>query len=230
MTTSPYMPKSDDDRADLLEHIVATLPKYITLLEINAQDFDGLQADSAAFRYALQTMGIMQAYSQAWTTTKNHLRDGGSIGSVDWPMLPTLPQPIPAMVKPGIISRLSALVARIKSHRNYTTAIGYDLWLIGGEQKIDPTTWKPALSIYLQAGHPVIVWAKGKASALEIWVDRTDNNNFVLLAVNNEPNTNDTTPLPPAGSSAVWKYKAIYRLHDEPVGQWSNVISIAVGA
>ncbi len=59
MTTSPYMPKSDDDRADLLEHIVATLPKYITLLEISTQDFDGLQADSAAFRYALQTMGIM---------------------------------------------------------------------------------------------------------------------------------------------------------------------------
>ncbi len=228
MTTSPYMPKSDDDRADLLEHIVETLPKYITLLEINTQDFDGLQADSAAFRYALQTMGIMQSYSQTWTSTKNQLRDGG-IGSDSWPTIPTLPIPIAVMVKPGIISRLSALAARIKSHRNYTTAIGYDLWLIGSEQKIDPTTWKPVLSIYLQAGHPVIAWAKGNASALEIWVDRTDNNNFVLLAVNTEPNTNDTTPLPPAGSSAVWKYKAIYRLHDEPVGQWSDVISIAVG-
>ncbi len=228
MTTSPYMPKNDDDRADLLEHIVATLPKYITLLEINAQDFDELQADSAAFRYALQTMGIMQAHSQSWTATKNQLRDG-SIGGDSWPVIPTLPQPIAAMVKPGIISRLSALAARIKTHRNYTTAIGYDLWLIGGEQKIDPTSWKPVLSIYLQAGHPVIAWAKGKASALEIWVDRADSNNFVLLAVNTEPNTNDTTPLPPAGSSAVWKYKAIYRLHDQPVGQWSNVISIAVG-
>ena len=228
MTTSPYMPKNDDDRADLLEHIVTTLPKYITLLEINAQDFDELQADSAAFRYALQTMGIMQAHSQSWTATKNQLRDG-SIGGDSWPVIPTLPQPIAAMVKPGIISRLSALAARIKTHRNYTTAIGYDLWLIGGEQKIDPTSWKPVLSIYLQAGHPVIAWAKGKASALEIWVDRADSNNFVLLAVNTEPNTNDTTPLPPAGSSAVWKYKAIYRLHDQPVGQWSNVISIAVG-
>ena len=222
------MPKSDDDRADLLEHLAATLPKYMALLEISAQDFDGLKADSVAFRYALQTMGIMQAYSQTWTTTKNQLRDGG-IGSDAWPTAPTLPEPLAAMVKPGIISRLSALAARIKTHRNYNTAIGYDLWLIGVEQKNDPTAWKPNLSIYLQAGHPVIVWAKGKAGAIEIWVDRTDGANFVLLAIDTEPYTNDTTPLPPAGSGAVWKYKAIYRLHDQPVGHWSDVISIAVG-
>jgi hypothetical protein len=28
--------------------------------------------------------------------------------------------------------------------------------------------------------------------------------------------------------SAVWKYKAIYRLNDEQVGQWSDVASISV--
>ncbi len=143
--------------------------------------------------------------------------------------MPTLPTPIPPMVKPGIISRLSALAARIKAHRNYTDTIGIELWLVGGEQKIDPTTWKPALSIFLQAGHPVIAWTKGRAGAIEIWVDRMDGNNFILLATDTEPYTNDNTPLPASGSGAVWKYKAIYRLHDAPVGHWSDVISIAVG-
>ncbi|MCX7108828.1 MAG: hypothetical protein NTX45_01620 [Proteobacteria bacterium] len=47
-----------------------------------------------------------------------------------------------------------------------------------------------------------------------------------MLTINNEPNT---TPLPAAGVSAMWKYKAIYRLHVEPVGQWSDVMSISVG-
>jgi len=28
-----------------------------------------------------------------------------------------------------------------------------------------------------------------------------------------------TAPLPATGASAVWKYKAIYRLHDQPVRQ-----------
>jgi len=34
--------------------------------------------------------------------------------------------------------------------------------------------------------------------------------------------------LPAAGASALWKYKAIYRLHDEQVGQWSDVITTMV--
>jgi len=127
------------------------------------------------------------------------------------------------------MSRLSALAARIKTHKNYTTAIGYDLWLISGEQKIDPSTWQPRLISYLQAGHPVIVWKKGKASAIEIWVDRTNSNNFVLLSVNTKPNVTDLTPLSKGGSGALWKYKAIYHLDDQAVGHWSDIISVTVG-
>jgi len=114
-------------------------------------------------------------------------------------------------------------------YKNYTSTIGYELWLIGGEQKIDSSTWQPVLSSYLQAGHPVIVWNKGKASAVEIWVDRTNDNNFVLLSVNTKPNVTDLTPLPAGGSGALWKYKAIYHLDDQPVGLWSNIISVTVG-
>ncbi|MDD2661865.1 MAG: hypothetical protein PHY54_19650 [Methylococcales bacterium] len=228
MTTLPFMPNTDSNRSDLLEHLAATLPHYAGLLEISAQDMDALKADAAAFRYAYQSMCDMQTYAQAWTSYKNLLRDGGA-GNAGWPVAPVLAEPTPPAVSPGIIPKLSALAARIKTNRNYTSTIGYDLWLIGAEQKIDTSTWKPALSVYSQAGHPVIVWNKGKANALEIWVDRGDGNNFVFFVINTEPNTTDTTPLPAAGSSAVWKYKAIYRSHDEQVGQWSDVISLAVG-
>lgn len=38
----------------------------------------------------------------------------------------------------------------------------------------------------------------------------------------------DTAPLPAPGASAVWKYKAIYRLRDEQVGHWSDVASVSV--
>ncbi|MCX7110112.1 MAG: hypothetical protein NTX45_08280 [Proteobacteria bacterium] len=78
-------------------------------------------------------------------------------------------------------------------------------------------------------GEKKILWTKGKASAIEIWVDRNDGNGFVFLIINTEPNTTDTTPLPAPGTSAVWNYKAIYRLHDEQVGQWSDVVSVTVG-
>jgi hypothetical protein len=62
---------------------------------------------------------------------------------------------------------------------------------------------------------------------LEILVDR-GTGAFGFLALDTIPDYLDTAPLPAAGSSAVWKYKAIYRLADEQVGQWSDVASISV--
>ena len=227
MTSSSYMPGTDNGKADLLDHLANTLPTYASLLMISDEDVASLKTDALAFRYSLLTLGEIQASSQSWGADKNNLRDGGS-GSGEWPILPTLPQPIATPVSPGIIPRLSALVARIKASKNYTEAIGKDLWIVASKQIIDPTTWKPALAIKIQAGHPIILWTKGNAAAIEIWVDRGDGH-FSQLAINTEPNTTDNWPLPPAGTSAMWRYKAIYLLHDEQVGQWSDVISVSVG-
>jgi len=38
----------------------------------------------------------------------------------------------------------------------------------------------------------------------------------------------DTAALPAPGAGAVWKYKGIYREADAQVGQWSDVVSVAV--
>src|SRR5205809_5622483 len=48
-----------------------------------------------------------------------------------------------------------------------------------------------------------------------------------FLAVDTIHDFLDTAPLPP-GASALWKYKTIYRLNDEQVGQWSDVASTSV--
>jgi hypothetical protein len=226
MTTTSFMPNNDSGKADLLAHLATTLPNYAVLLDVSDEDLSVLKADSIGSRYVLQALNAAQAHAKHWTALKNQLRDG-TAGTASWPALPVLSESIPPVISPGIIPRLSALVARLKTHKNYTTAIGQDLWLIGSTQIIDPGTWKPALGMQNKAGHPVIVWTKGKAAALEIWVDRGDSNNFVFLTINTEPNTNDTCLLPEI--SSIWKYKAIYRLHDEQVGQWSDVISVSVG-
>jgi hypothetical protein len=59
------------------------------------------------------------------------------------------------------------------------------------------------------------MWTKGNADAIEILVDRGESNNLIQLAINTEPNTPDNWLLPLAGTSARWRYKAIYLLHDE---------------
>ena len=228
MPTSSYMPKDDSGKADLLDHVAATLPKYAALLEISPEDLASLQADAVAFRYALNLHNYAQSYHHNCTAFKNQLRDGGTDATL-WPIPPLLPEPIPPIGKSGIIPRFSLFVTRLKAHKNYSPAIGQDLQVIGSAYIIDPSTWKPVLSSTSQAGHPTVVWTKGKASAIEIWVDRNDGNGFVFLIIHTEPNTPDPAPLPPPGTSVVWKYKAIYRYHDEQVGEWSDVLSVVVG-
>jgi len=228
MPNTTYMPTDDGGKAELLEHLTATLPKYSQLLEINELDLLTLKNDAISFRYTLNALYYVQSYAQQWTNYKNIIRDSRS-GNSDWPPLPKLEEPIPPAVSPGIVHRLSGLVNRIKAHKNYTQAQGQDLWIIGAAHPFDPSSWKPTLSSQSDGGHPVIGWTKGQASALEIWVDRNDGKNFVLLNVSTAPNTVDTTPLPEAGTSTLWKYKAIYRLHDQQVGQWSDVLIVIVG-
>ncbi len=226
MTSNTFMPNTDSGKADMLEHAASTLPHYAALLEVTNEDLASLQADALAFRYTLKCFGDMQAYAHHWTEYKNILRDGG-VTTVGWAVPPMLTEPTPPTVNSGIIPRLSALVAHLKSHKNYTSAIGLDLGLIGTTTLVDPSSWKPTLTAQNKVGHQIIGWTKGATAAIEIWVDRGDGAGFNFLMINTESNTSDNQSLP--ATSAIWKYKAIYRLHDEQVGQWSDVLSVTVG-
>jgi hypothetical protein len=163
--------------------------------------------------------------TENWTTYKNQARNGdGILGAM--PTTPALGAP-PPMVPANIFGRASALAARIKKHPNYTDAMGQDLGIIGAEQTMDLAAMKPILKITLQAGRPNVGWKKQGMDGLEISVDR-GTGTFAFLAFDTMPDYLDTAPLPAAGTSAVWRYKAIYRLHDEEVGQWSDIATISV--
>lgn len=225
MAKNYYLPKDDSGKAELLEHLANRLPAYAETLEISALDIAGLQADAEAFRDAIACTNAIQANARHWTAFKNFQRDGG-VSVNPRPHVPDLPAPAQD-VAPGIVPRLTALVSRLKTARNYNEAIGRDLQIIGAEQTVDTGDWKPALDLGMQAGHPVIKWPKGDAEAIEIWADRGDDKGFILATTTTAPGFTDTAAKPSTG--AVWKYKAIYRLRDAQVGQWSDVVSIAVG-
>jgi hypothetical protein len=52
---------------------------------------------------------------------------------------------------------------------------------------------------------------------------------FVVFDKDTRPNFVDPTPLPEPGTSAVWKYRAMYLFNDNRVGDWSDVATITVG-
>src|SRR5438552_9222820 len=144
-------------------------------------------------------------------TTYTEITDGDTLG--DTPAAPTLAAPT-LLVPPNIFGRVSALAARIKSHPCYTEAIGQDVGIIGVEQSVDPSSMKPSLDLILQTGRPNAGWTKQGMGGVEIWVDRGAGT-FSFRAIDAIPAYMRDAPLPTAGTSVVWNYKATCRLNDE---------------
>jgi hypothetical protein len=224
MAKSYFLPADEPGKLKWLNNFAAKLPTYAATVGVTPAEVTQTTADDAYFAFVVGAQNQHSKTTRDWTAYKNALRSGTTIGAM--PTTPALGVP-PTAVPAGIFSRVSALAARIKKHPAYTEAIGQDLGIIGAEQSVDPTTVKPILELTLQAGHPNVGWTKSGMDSLEIWVDR-GTGVFAFLTIDTVPDYLDTTVLPAAGASAVWKYKAIYRFNDEQVGQWSDVATIGV--
>lgn len=224
MPKSHYLPAEDAARGPWLNNLATKLPTYAATIGVTPGETASVDADNEFWAYVFDARNQFNQFAKDWTAYKNGARSGPTLGAIPDP--PTLPT-APAMVEPDIFGRIAALVARIKAHPGYTEAIGHDLGIIGDEQTTDFNSVKPVLKLTLQAGRPNVGWKKQGMGALEIHVDR-GTGTFAYLATDTVPDYLDTAPLPAAGTSAVWKYKAIYRFNDEQVGQWSDVASISV--
>ena len=225
MPKSYYLPADEPGKGAWLNNLNAKLPTYSAALGLTAADTASVAADAAFFTYCLNSVGQVAAYAQQWTAYKNSARNGtgASLGSA--PAAPILGV-APAAVAPNIFGRATALVARIKTAPGYTDSIGQALQIIGADQTVDVNSMKPVITAQLDAGQVDIGWAKQGLDGIEIQVDR--GTGFVFLAIDTIPGYTDTAPMPAAGQSALWKYKAIYRQGDDRVGQWSDVVSIPV--
>ncbi len=172
---------------------------------------------------------IYKTFKQDVTNYKNYIRDGvpGAPGQSPLPPAPVLPV-APALVNKGIFARIRRLVTQIKASNAYTEAIGEDLGIVGDEQTVNVHNLKPVLKSRMEDGHPIIIWTKGVADSVDIYVDRKDQAGFVFLATDSHPDYKDTFPLPAGVESAVWDYKAIYNIGDEHVGHLSDPIEVTV--
>ena len=122
----------------------------------------------------------------------------------------------------------ASLVNRVKGHATYTEADGQDLGIIGAaEQAADPETTQPEIKLVRVAGgHIEVQWKKSGFTGVRIEVDR-GSGQWAFLAIDTIPHYPDTLALAP-GTTALWKYRAIYLDGDEPFGQWSATATIAV--
>ena len=226
-----YMPIDENSRLVWLANFVTKFSSlyYNSLGGFTTSDAIQCTNDLAFYTFLINFKATLRSKTTDWVAYVQLASNGhtgvAALGPI--PVMPVLPTTLPTVVLPDIFGRIALLVARIKLAPNYTPAIGMDLGIIGADDTTNVNTMKPVLDITLQAGHPNLGWVKHGMQGIDIYVDR-GGGVFVFLARDTEPDYLDTAALPAAGQSAVWRYKAIYILHDAPCGQWSDVVSVSV--
>lgn len=231
-----HMPKSDyikrrdaEFAAQLLQFKNNVAPCAATLGLTTAQ-IDAQADDADYYNYVFTVQDICSQCAQQWSAWKEAMREGGG-GAGTPPATPALPPAVTA-VAPGIEGRFRKLVQIIKKHPAYNTAMGEVLGIEGPAQSgPDFAEIKPQISLELVGGQVVVRWSwlgfRDFLDMIEIQVDRGQG--WQLLAYDTTaPSYTDTAPLP--ATAAVWKYRAIYRVGDQRVGQWSDEVSITVAA
>ena len=175
--------------------------------------------------------------SQGYTAFRDDVCYGASVpsGNLTVPPDVTLPA-MPATGTPPVtitpvangFAFVGSLVARIKGHAAYTPADGNDLGIEGlAVVAPDPQTTKPVISAVPTAGGKVEVqWKKNGFSGVRNEVDR-GTGQWAFLDVDLKPHYTDNASAA-AGTTTLWKYRAIYLRGDQVFGQWSDVVSIAV--
>jgi hypothetical protein len=228
MAKDYYLPRGDKKKAMWLSNFTVRLPYYAATLDISPSTLTSIQNDAKMFEYAIQLVDSSLKIKKTRTSFKNQLRDG-PVSSTPL-VMPKVSSPAsPASVPPGIFKRVTALVRKIKVNDNYTPAIGKHLDIIGPETYLDMKNIKPKLKVRFIAGRTIIKYNRGRSDGVDIYVNQGDGKGFNFLATDNEPDYIDPTELPEGVKSAVWKYKARYRVDDKQVGKFSSIAEITVG-
>jgi hypothetical protein len=230
MAKSDYIQQNDDAFNAQLQTFKTGIGTYGGVLGVNAAQIAGQSADASYFDYTLKCLKIMTNGSQQWTSWKNLERAGGTPPAMGAPVAPAFPAAMPA-VAPGIEVRFRALVQIIKTNANYNEAIGEALGIEGAQHTgPDLAAIQPVIAAVISGNHVNVKWGWGGNGAYldmcELQVDRGDGKGFVLLAFDTTPNYTDTQPFPAA--PVTWIYRAIYRVGDAQVGQWSLPVSVTV--
>jgi len=190
-------------------------------------------ADARWLLYVLQTwLPAVRGWSQSCTSAAQDAQSGAGAAALALPVFtppPLLTGVVP--VAPGALGRIQALGEAILISPGYVLAIGLDLGLVGTEDAgPDLDTLQPLLPATNTAAGVNLAWSWQGFSAfldmIDIEVDR-DGLGWKPLVSDRTPGYVDSFPQP--ANQAIWKYRAIFRVGDTQVGQWSAVMSVVVG-
>lgn len=223
------MPDREDELAAWFANFAAKLAAYATLFGLTPTELAGVVADALLVAGLINAAEAIKQEAKETIAFKN-LELYGPAG-VPTPPAPTTSAPFAFSPRPpGILIRIRALVKRIKANANYNDAIGQDLGIIGPDDAPSGPV-KPTGSVEASGAYQATIdFVKNGHDAVIIESRRAGETLFVFLAKDSfAPYVDNRPPLVP-GQPERREYRLQYADKDVPVGAFSDVMSVVVGA
>jgi hypothetical protein len=117
-----------------------------------------------------------------------------------------------------------AEIARGKTSAGWTAAIGEDLGWLGSSNPIDPSSYKPEISISIEGGRITIKFKKAGVDGVNIYHRMRGSSEWKFIAFDSRsPYVDD------AETAGTHEYQAYGVVADVQIGQPSDIVSVAYG-
>ena len=243
MTRPPYIPFAIAAFLVWYENFVAKFLLHAATLGLSSETA-GHVLDLAHTRFVINNNESQGQRMRDCTAMKNLLLDGDiGLTALAYPgpaaligLVPPIPGAppgtpgtAPTPVAAGVVARISATVGRILNAVNYNVGIGMDLGIIAPVTTAPNLgSLKPTIKVSQQNTKVLVEWDKPRGTdGLRIEADY-GTGTFVRVADDTRPDFLDDHALPPAGQAALWKYRAVYLKDNQPVGNYSDTVSVSV--
>jgi len=226
------MPRTEDGRKSWGDNMLLKFPPISSSVGFHAADTAAFLGDVTTMIFVIDSSQSAQAESKAWTAFKNQMLEGVADGAIELPIPITTAPAVPAEMKgAGLIPRIRAAIAQIKTASGYTDAIGEQLRIVGdGADDLNPAEGKPGFKALPKFGSVILDWKKGDFDGVVIESMRGTETSFSFLDKDYKSPFPDMRPNLVAGVPEVRRYRMIYLLDDQVVGVWSDEVVITTMA
>lgn len=224
------IPRTESELVLWYTNFAANLTSHAEALGLPTEAVSQATRDAEMLRFLVgHLIPVYQGAVQTRTAYKNIIKDGPlGAPAPGWPPQPVVVEAQPASVLPGIMPRLRQLVARIKAAPAYNETIGRNLGIIGDEPAAPTGPAKPTAKASAQPDGVKIEFNKAGFDGVLIESRRPNETAWSRLATDNYSPYIDTRPALETGRPEVREYRLRYLERDEPVGEWSDIITATI--
>ncbi|MBS4028752.1 MAG: hypothetical protein KGZ58_08945 [Ignavibacteriales bacterium] len=197
-----YIPSPDTDFSFWSGNLLSKIEPYKPTFGITDAEIDDLKVQRDTFEKSVKDTEVAKTTLQSLVETKNTIR--AKFESV-----------------------IRKMVAHMKTHKDYTPAIGEDLGVVlpATPSKGSPTA-KPTFTATLLATGVRLDWPKDIYSGVIVQGKRGEETAFILLGTDTRSPFEDTRVNINPAKPETRIFRMRYVLNDEEVGLWSDEVKV----